>query len=540
MVEPTYRPLMQYEGVDGFLCDWHLAGPFESGLAVNPNVCLFQKKVATEWERDHLAPWGGCANVSAPPPNLAGVAWNWERLPAVCWAKLSLVLGAQEFSAWAGRMEGLDPNGWSKLYYALAIVDSPADADAQLVFSGWDGCRLWINGQTLFNEHSYHHVIYDMERVKFHLKKGLNTVLFQLDRDGAEARIDVPGNLALVGQLRGVSYGPAPEPRRIATLVQLRRHAAQQKVRMPFTGSTANELSQWQERFGAHFWRCLGDAPVSALRPGSEVLISRKQCDGYEERVYHIPTEGGCILPCWVLVPDKEKFNGRSLVTLHGHCDYRLLLGHTPGGPPLFNYTQRLARKGFLCGLVCHRAFSDRRDDLVGGDPCNNAAMLALMQGLVLARLHIADIQILLDLLITMPGVDPKRIGVTGLSGGGTLTYLSAAYDKRFTAAAEFCGLCRYTEYATGRDGCGSQIVPGVFPTGDSGEILSLIAPRPLLLAQGRLDATFHTLGVKSIAADARRAYKAAGAEDRLEVSIFELDHQFDSDIAEGFFLKWL
>ena len=66
MSEVSYRKLMRYERVDGFLCDWHLAGPFDSGLAVDPNVKLFQKKISTEWERDHLARWGGCAGVSAP------------------------------------------------------------------------------------------------------------------------------------------------------------------------------------------------------------------------------------------------------------------------------------------------------------------------------------------------------------------------------------------------------------------------------------------------------------------------------------------
>lgn len=541
MSELSYGPLMRYDRVDGFLCDWHIAGPFDSGLTVDPNVVRFQQKLSSHWEEDHLAPWGGCQGISVPLQPLPGLAWNWDLLPVTCRPKLSLKTGAQEFPAWQERMKGLDPDAWSKLYYAMAVVDSPVESEAELVFGGWDGCRLWINGQARFDEHSYHHVVYDMERVKFPLKRGLNTFLFQLDRDGVVARIELPaGESAALGRLRSVAFGPAPEPRRVATLVQLRRHAMQQSIRMPFTGATPDDLRLWQEQFGAHYRRCLGDAPVSTLRPDSAALVGRKQCDGYEERLYHVPTMGDCLLPCYVLVPDKGRFNGRALVTVHGHTDYRRLLGYWPQPDGNQNYTQRMAQKGFLCALTCQPAFSDRRDDLAPGDPCNNAAMMALAQGLVLARLHIADLQVLTDLLMTMPGVDAKRIGITGLSGGGSLTYLTAAYDRRFAAAAEFCSLCRYSEYATGPNGCGMQVVPGLFPTGDSGEILSLIAPRPLLLGQGRLDSTFHTLGVRSIAEDARRAYKAAGAEDRLEVSIFELAHEFHPDIAEQFFLKWL
>ena len=88
--------------------------------------------------------------------------------------------------------------------------------------------------------------------------------------------------------------------------------------------------------------------------------------------------------------------------------------------------------------------------------------------------------------------------------------------------------------------GCGLQVVPGLYPAGDVGEVLSLIAPRPLLLGQGRLDSTFDVISFRSIADDARRAYKAAGAADRLEAHVYEMAHEVNVDLAEKFFLKWL
>lgn len=39
---------------------------------------------------------------------------------------------------------------------------------------------------------------------------------------------------------------------------------------------------------------------------------------------------------------------------------------------------------------------------------------------------------------------------------------------------------------------------------------------------------------------DARRAYRAAAVEDRLDARVYDLAHQFHVDIAEEFFLKWL
>ncbi|MGH7143202.1 MAG: dienelactone hydrolase family protein [Planctomycetota bacterium] len=543
------RPLLTFDRMPGFLCDWHIAGFLDSGLQPNPGPNLFDQKHATLWKEEHLGRFGGAALVrDVPKLRVEGLPIQWSLLPTDYEPELSLNRGRELFPAWAEKLNGHDSDRWSKLYFALALVDSPNAGPALLHFSGWDGCRLWINGELKFEEHSYHHVILDMEKLQFKLRRGLNSFLFQLDRDGVAARIEIPGRPALVKKLRSVAIGDPPARREVSTFSQLRNYALSLNVEQPFKGRNAGQLKSWQKSFRDLYHRSLGPLPHPLPKTyGKATLISSQPQAGYTLRRYHIQGEAGGTVPCYVLIPDKGKFNGRTIVHAHGHeSHFSQVSGLKPqSGPKIFikedysNYSQRMAQKGFLTAVCCQRNFDVRRDYFGGDDPCNQSHLRALAMSLTLPRLHMADIHLLYDLVTKLPGVDKKRVGLAGLSGGGTMTYLLGAYDERFKACASFCGTCRYVDYALGR-GCGMQVVPNLFPAGDVGEICSLIAPRPLMLGQGRFDSTFNSIRVKSVYEDALRAYQAAGVPDRIEFNVYDLAHQYPPDIAEQFFLKWL
>ena len=540
------RPLMTWDRTPGFLCDWHLAGFFESGLRYNDNPSLFDAKISDRWKEDHLAPWGGCEKIRhVPAATGKGAAVEWQLLPLSWSPQLSLRKSREEYENWNERCKDADPDLWLKLYYALALVESPHDCQAELLFSGWDGCRLWINGKMSFDEHSFHHCIYDMERVPVALKAGVNSFLFQLDRDGVVARLATPDDPEFVKQLKGMAAGDDPPRRAVSTFTSMRRHAAGLKIQMPFNGMTNADLSAWQKSFAAHYQRCLGPEPPRGA--GEPVCTNETACDGYVRKTHVVPCEGGGSLECFVLIPEKSRRNGRAVLSIHGHTDPYLVAGlvkpKRPGGlsgQDLNNYTERLAQKGFVTAQTVQRGFGIRNDYFGGDDPCNVAGWQALSMGLTLPRLHIADLHRLHELMCATPGVDAKRVGVGGLSGGGTLSYLSGAFDERFKAVCVMCGMCRYEDFAMGENGCGLQIVPGLYPAGDVGEVLGLIAPRPLLLGQGDRDSTFNVIRFRSIADDAAKAYQAAGAADRLQVEVFNLAHEFHVDLAEQFFLKWL
>ena len=53
-----------------------------------------------------------------------------------------------------------------------------------------------------------------------------------------------------------------------------------------------------------------------------------------------------------------------------------------------------------------------------------------------------------LDYLETRPEVDAARVGITGISGGGAVTWYAAAADERFKVAASVCGTWTVGQHA--------------------------------------------------------------------------------------------
>lgn len=84
-------------------------------------------------------------------------------------------------------------------------------------------------------------------------------------------------------------------------------------------------------------------------------------------------------------------------------------------------YSQRMAEAGYIC-----LAFDAAYQGASGGVPRNTDKPAN----------RIEDIHRAADILLQYPGVDPDRVGILGICGGGGYTLASAQTDKRFKAVA--------------------------------------------------------------------------------------------------------
>lgn len=143
-----------------------------------------------------------------------------------------------------------------------------------------------------------------------------------------------------------------------------------------------------------------------------------------------------------------------------------------------------------------------------------------------------------IDYLISRDDVDPARIGVTGISGGGAATFWIAAADERVACAVPISGMSDLDAYVGNRvinGHCDCMFVHNSFAWPWT-RIAELVAPRPLLFVNSDNDAIFPMDGNERIANRMERCYSLFGAGDRYDTLVSVGGHAYREDIRRGVF----
>lgn len=132
-----------------------------------------------------------------------------------------------------------------------------------------------------------------------------------------------------------------------------------------------------------------------------------------------------------------------------------------------------------------------------------------------------------LDWLATRKEVDTDRVGVTGISGGGAVTWYLAALDERVAAAAPSCSTYTFGSQAGGwlaNGQCDCIYYHNIYGW-DFPVVAGLIAPRPLLITSGIRDTIFPPDGYHEVFLRGRRVYELLGSAEKIREVDADVGH---------------
>jgi dienelactone hydrolase len=306
-------------------------------------------------------------------------------------------------------------------------------------------------------------------------------------------------------------------------------------------------IPEWRERCRARLDALLGAMPSRV--PLDLEVRDTVDCASYARHSIVFDSEPTMSVPAYLLVPHDRTEPGAAVLAQHGHgpgksevCGLDDDASRAAVAAHNGDYAHQLAERGYVVLAPDLRCFGERADwnppDKYG---CDLNLVHAVAAGANPLAQNLWDLTCALDVLEAHPLVDPDRIGMVGLSYGGTATLFLAAHDERVQAAVVSGYFCDWRDsHRVPWNLCGSQVLPGMLGELEHVDLGALVASRPLLVETGTEDLIFPEAGARREMARLVRVYDALGAPDRLEHDIFEGGHRWHGERAYPFLERWL
>ncbi len=223
--------------------------------------------------------------------------------------------------------------------------------------------------------------------------------------------------------------------------------------------------------------------------------------------------------------------------------------GHSDNGKaaePYQAFSQGLARLGYVC-LIYDPIGQGERLQYVNDDlsPAKRAG--------VTEHLHAGNQQFLvgeflgmwrawdgiraLDYLLTRPEVDPQHVGVTGNSGGGTMTTWLCGVEPRWTMAAPACFVTTFRRNLENELPADTeQCPPRVLALGlDHDDFLAALAPDPIIILAKERD-FFDVRGAEEAYVRLQRLYALLEANDSIAMFAGPTAHGYSQENREAMY----
>jgi dienelactone hydrolase len=299
--------------------------------------------------------------------------------------------------------------------------------------------------------------------------------------------------------------------------------------RMAWNAETRAEHHAWRTQFRAKLAELVGRMPEAV--PPQVQWDEKVETDRFTRFKIYVHSEPHYWIPAYYFVPKTLRGKAPAIVCLHGHSG---ILPYIRAGNAAqrakarqfdLDYAVVLAENGYVTIAPIQRGWNETASE----HGCHRMAMDAFLIGMTPVGLRCWDASRLVDFLETQDPVDAQRIGVAGLSGGGTTGLFFAALEERVRLAM----IAGY--YSTFRDSiyeiyhCICNCVPHIMEWGEMSDVAALVAPRPFLVISGMRDPIFPIAAAQKAYERLSRTYALLDAADCLEHDFFDGPHAWSN-----------
>ena len=291
-----------------------------------------------------------------------------------------------------------------------------------------------------------------------------------------------------------------------------------------------NDWKVRQEEVKQKLWEIMG--PFGEKTPFKAKITSRLKKNGYNVENLIYESLPGFYVTASLFIPEKVKKPAPAILFCSGHSAgaYRLESYQLP----LLN----LVKKGFIVlaidpvgqGERLQYLDPEKGESIIGGSTKEHsyAAAQVFLTGRSVARYFLWDGIRGIDYLVSRKEVDPARIGVHGLSGGGTQTAYISALDDRVAASAPACYITnfrRLLESIGVQDG-EQNLYKETYMGIDHADFIEARAPKPTLIMANTRD-FFSIQGTRETYSELKNIYSIFGKPGNIEIIEDDYGHGY-------------
>ena len=208
--------------------------------------------------------------------------------------------------------------------------------------------------------------------------------------------------------------------------------------------------------------------------------------------------------------------------------------------PSYCAFGARMARQGVVVLVPDHAPFGETT--FMNNQQANGMSLIMGMGnvlGISQLALRSAETSRCGEYLRARDDVDAARVAVAGLCQGGMDTWLSAALDDGFCAAAPFCSESTFAQHFAEMASYRANGDSSPFPFGILGvcvieHLHAAIAPRPLLVRSNLCDDWWPVSGFDDVEHFTRGIYRLYGAEQRVSFRAEVHEHDLSGPFADA------